>query len=106
RIGILYVSIFKFRAWSSGWIPSLAAILAVLWFGRPKIALVATLVAGVIGIFEAQSFLNNLIWIGDNAYSASTRFEAWQIVAEIAKVSPILGLGPANYYWYTPLFPI
>jgi hypothetical protein len=103
---ILYVSIFKFRTWSSGWVPALSSIVAVLWFGRPKIALFVTFFAGVIGIFEGQSFLNNLIWIGDNAYSYSTRFEAWQIVAEIAKVSPILGLGPANYFWYTPLFPI
>ena len=28
------------------------------------------------------------------------------MIAEIVKVNPILGLGPANYYWYTPLFPI
>jgi O-Antigen ligase len=31
---------------------------------------------------------------------------AWRILIEIIKVSPILGLGPANYYFYTPLFPI
>jgi O-antigen ligase len=27
-------------------------------------------------------------------------------MAEIIKVNPIFGLGMANYYWYTPLFPI
>jgi O-antigen ligase len=32
--------------------------------------------------------------------------DAWKIVLEIVKVNPILGLGPANYHWYTPLFPI
>lgn len=102
----LYISVFRFRTWSSGWVPPLAAIFAILWFGRPKLAIWVTLIAGAVGIFQAQSFLNNLIWIGDNSYSLSTRFEAWLIVGEIAKVSPILGLGPANYYWYTPLFPI
>jgi hypothetical protein len=28
------------------------------------------------------------------------------ILREIVKVNPALGLGFANYYWYTPLFPI
>jgi len=46
------------------------------------------------------------IMVGDNAYSLSTRLEAWVLVLEIAKVNPILGLGPSNYHWYTPLFPI
>jgi O-antigen ligase len=32
--------------------------------------------------------------------------EAWNIVLSIATVSPILGMGFANYYWYTPMFPI
>jgi O-antigen ligase len=39
-------------------------------------------------------------------YSISTRFDAWIIMGQIIKINPILGLGFANYYWYTPLFPI
>jgi len=27
-------------------------------------------------------------------------------MAQIIKINPVLGLGFANYYWYTPLFPI
>jgi O-antigen ligase len=27
-------------------------------------------------------------------------------MAQIIRISPLLGLGFANYYWYTPLFPI
>jgi O-antigen ligase len=27
-------------------------------------------------------------------------------LGEIIKVNPVLGLGPANYYWYTPLYAI
>jgi O-antigen ligase len=27
-------------------------------------------------------------------------------MGQIIKISPVLGLGFANYYWYTPLFPI
>jgi O-antigen ligase len=39
-------------------------------------------------------------------YSVSTRLDAWSIVAQIIKSNPVLGLGFANYYWYTPLFHI
>jgi O-antigen ligase len=35
-----------------------------------------------------------------------TRLEAWRILGEIIAVNPVLGLGFANYHWYTPLFPI
>ena len=43
---------------------------------------------------------------GGEDYSVLTRVEALRILLEIIKVNPFLGLGPANYYWYTPLFPI
>jgi hypothetical protein len=44
--------------------------------------------------------------LATDSYSVSTRLEAWIILREVVKVNPILGLGFANYYWYTPLFPI
>jgi hypothetical protein len=44
--------------------------------------------------------------IATDEYSISTRFDAWIIMAQIIKLNPVLGLGFANYYWYTPLFPI
>lgn len=43
---------------------------------------------------------------GENLRDLITRLEAWRVLAEIVKVNPISGLGPANYYWYTPLFPV
>jgi O-antigen ligase len=44
--------------------------------------------------------------VNSEEYSVSTRFDAWAILAQIIKMNPVLGLGFANYYWYTPLFPI
>jgi O-antigen ligase len=41
-----------------------------------------------------------------DTYSISTRADAWMIMVQIIKASPLWGLGFANYYWYTPLFPI
>jgi O-antigen ligase len=42
--------------------------------------------------------------LATDQYSYSTRLDAWLILLEMVKVSPVLGLGPANYYWYTPLY--
>jgi O-antigen ligase len=44
--------------------------------------------------------------VSTDEYSISTRFDAWSILAQIIKINPVLGLGFANYYWYTPLFRI
>jgi O-antigen ligase len=44
--------------------------------------------------------------VGTDEYSISTRVDAWLIMAQIIRISPVWGLGFANYYWYTPLFPI
>jgi O-antigen ligase len=104
-ISTLYVSLTQGWAWNSGWLPSLVAMVAILWASKPKLGFLITLV-GVIGGLTKFQKLINMIMVGDNEYSLSTRLEAWQIVWEISKVNPILGLGPANYRWYTPLFPI
>ncbi|MFN8006966.1 MAG: O-antigen ligase family protein [Terriglobia bacterium] len=39
-------------------------------------------------------------------YSYLTRLEAGRVLWQIIERSPIIGSGPANYYHYTPLFPI
>ena len=41
--------------------------------------------------------------IATDEYSYSTRVDALLIMLEIIKVNPILGFGPANYTFYTPL---
>jgi O-antigen ligase len=84
----------------SGWVPALicvAVILGARWW-RVGIALV------VITLLSA-GFLATQVAAFDS-YSISTRADAWLIMVQIIKVSPLWGLGFANYYWYTPLFPI
>jgi hypothetical protein len=100
----LYIALTRGRAWNSGWIPPLAAMGAILWAASPRLGILATFV-GTIGITAKLQKLISTIMAQD-AYSLSTRLDAWKIVWEIVKVNPILGLGPANYHWYTPLFPI
>ena len=101
----LYIGLFPGRSWSSGWIPPLVAVLVTVWVARPRLAFLAMPVAAIGAILQYEKLVR-LVMIGDNQYSLITRLEAWRIVLEIVKVNPILGLGPANYHWYTPLFPI
>ena len=101
----VYIGFFQRRDWTSGWMPGVVAMIITVWMARPRLGLLATLVGGVVALLQLDVILD-LVYIGDNEYSAFTRLEAWSILLEIAKVNPVLGLGPANYYFYTPLFPI
>lgn len=101
----LYVSIVQRRDWLSGWLPSLVAIATILWIGSPRLGLAATLV-GAVGTFAKLQSVASSVANPDNQYSWMTRLAAWNTLWDIIKINPILGLGPSNYYWYTPMFNI
>lgn len=102
---IFYINIFHTARWASGWIPPLVGVFALIWVGSPRIGAIAS-IGGLIAAFTNPARAIGLVIVGDNQYSLLTRLEAWRIVGEIVKVNPLIGLGPANYYWYAPLFPI
>jgi O-antigen ligase len=105
-VGNLYLSLGRNRGWTSGWAPVLTAMFVILWVGKPRIAMPLTMVGTAIVIVMFQPIYNAVFVAGGNDYSAETRLAAWVILGEIIKENPILGLGPANYYNYTALFPI
>ena len=78
----------------------LVAIAAIIGFRywKPAFVLVPLI------IFPALYLINSLI--SSDQYSWGTRLDAWAIIVNIVKANPLLGLGFANYYWITPLFPI
>ena len=84
----------------SGWLSAFACIAAIIavrsW--RAGLALIPITVVAAVYMWSGL--------IATDEYSITTRFDAWIIMGQIIKISPILGLGFANYYWYTPLFPI
>ena len=91
-------------AWSSGWVPPLIGLALLVWLRWPRGALllgVAGVLLMLLNVPTLQRFLVN-----PNQYSILTRSAAFSIVLEIVKANPLLGVGPANYYYYTPLYPI
>ena len=105
-VAAFYVAFFILRGWVSGYLPLLAAMVVVLWLAFPKQGVVIGLGVAAVLSFQLQSILNQYLFIGDNTYSLGTRLDAWAILGEITSISPLFGLGPANYYNITPLFPI
>jgi hypothetical protein len=98
---IFYVTMIGDFGWKSGFIPPLAAVGMVLWFRYPRLRIILG-IGGVLAIWMMSADL-----IQSDQYSYITGIEAWKIILnEIIKVNPLLGLGPANYRFYTPLFPI
>ena len=100
---VLYTCYYLFFvrfADKSGWLPTLFCIAAIIVFRSWRVGLVLIPVAAITGLYLTTGLVNS------EEYSFSTRFDAWSIMAQIIKINPVLGLGFANYYWYTPLFPI
>lgn len=100
-----YVGYFQGRSWTSGWLPGLIGVLVVLWMGHPKLGFGLALAAGVFVLLQQDVFIEQSL-VSPNEYSILSRAEAWRIMLEIIRTNPLLGLGPSNYYFYTPLFPI
>jgi O-antigen ligase len=100
----LAVGLGEGRSWDSGWMPPVVAlgVLFVLRSWRTSLVLAAL---AALAYFPLQPLLERVL-VTSNAYSIMTRLAAWEILGEIIKVNPVLGLGPANYYWYTPLYSI
>ncbi len=101
---LLYVRITLAAGWTSGWLPPVLSLVVILVLGLPRMILV-WITGALLGIAVSIQKLIDFI-LKDNEYSVGTRLAAWEILFKIIKVNPILGVGPANYYWYTPLFNI
>ena len=100
----LWVGLVPNRSWASGWLPPIIALIIVLVFWKPRIGYVIAIIFG-IGIFSNYDKVIEIV-LSEEQYSWITRLAAWKILWEIISVNPFFGLGPSNYYFYTPLFPI
>jgi hypothetical protein len=102
--GLVLVTLYILFVWKfddkSGWLSAFVCIAVIIgaWSWRAGLALVPVAALAVVYLWSGV--------VATDEYSVFTRFDAWEIMAKIIKISPVLGLGFANYYWYTPLFPI
>jgi hypothetical protein len=96
----VYVALVQQNDWKSGWVPAAVSVAALVGLRFKKLTIVAMPFAFALGIYLAQDL------IATDLYSWGTRVDAWLVVLDIARVSPLIGLGFANYYWYAPLFAI
>ncbi len=93
------------QSWVSGWLPAVVGVFVVLLIYNPRLAAIAALLFASLFVIRFQ-LLQSYILVGDNEYSMVSRWEAWKIIFEIIKKNPIFGVGPANYYFYTPFYNI
>jgi O-antigen ligase len=97
---MLYFAVVVNYDWKSGFVPTVIAIAFILGIRYPRLIVAAVL----LGLTPLVSLTDEII--ESDLYSFETRIDAWVIMWEIIKVNPLFGLGPANYYFYTPLFSI
>ncbi|MCC7176528.1 MAG: O-antigen ligase family protein [Bryobacterales bacterium] len=100
----LYRGLFQARSWASGWLPPLAAAGIILFLRAPRLTVVSAVVVGLL-LVNVLPVVSNAAY-AEEEYSAVSRLEAWRVLWPIIMESPVLGLGPANYYYYAQLFPI
>lgn len=97
---VFYVALVQQNDWKSGWVPAgLVAAVLVGWKFRKVIPFTIPFVL-MVAAYLAQDLIST------DEYSWGTRVDAWLVVLDIARVSPIIGLGFANYYWYAQIFTI
>jgi O-antigen ligase len=101
---VFYKNFFLTFTWVSGWLPPIIALAVILALSFPRLAFAMSLVALPFVLMSLEPIFNPVL--SNEQYSMETRFVAWKIVLKIVQVSPLVGLGPANYFYYTPLFPI
>lgn len=96
--------LIQVRSWASGWIPPLIAIGTMMIVRWPRLTIGSAALALPLGLLLAGQFAPALM--EEEAYSLSTRQEAWRVLWQIAERSPVLGTGLANYYYYAENFSI
>lgn len=91
------------RDWESGWVPAIVALGVLVWLRSWRWGAILTAAALMAVLVLAPGIVAERLRAED--YSISTRVVAAEVLlTEVVKANPILGLGPANYYFYTPLF--
>jgi O-antigen ligase len=104
-LSAIYTVLITKQSWTSGWFPALVALFVIFFLTEPKYGIVGIFVFALILLVRYQ-VIQSYVFVGDNEYSMLTRIEAWKILFQIIGKNPLFGVGPANYYFYTPFYNI
>ncbi|MEZ5317464.1 MAG: hypothetical protein R2752_08710 [Vicinamibacterales bacterium] len=91
-------------SWASGWLPPLVALGTIVCLRFPWFSAGAALLAAAPAMVVGGPLYARLA--SGESYSLMTRLEALSVLGQVIARDPWLGLGPANYYYYTLLYPI
>jgi hypothetical protein len=95
-------SFYQRSGWASGWLPPLIALGVLVMLRFPRFSLAATLIASPALGFGLLATADWVLRV--ESYSLLSRTAAWATLWKVILISPIVGLGPANYYYFTDLF--
>jgi hypothetical protein len=95
-----YVALVQQSDWKSGWVPAAVAAAALVGLKFKKVIPFTIPFVVMVAAYLAQDLIST------DMYSWGTRVDAWLVVLDISRVSPIIGLGFSNYYWYAKVFSI
>lgn len=96
--------LFVTFSWASGWLPPLVALGTLLLLRLPRTTIGAAMLLSVPALVSMERLWATVM--KGESYSWMTRVEALRVMQHIIERNPLLGFGPANYHYYTPLFPI
>lgn len=103
-VAALARGLFVTFAWASGWLPPLVALGILILFRIPRLTVSAALLMAPPAALVADSMWRSLM--SAESWSWMTRVEALRVMLQLIGRNPLLGFGPANYHYYTYLFPI
>jgi hypothetical protein len=101
---VLYHGLFQIRSWASGWLPPLIAIGVISLFRFPRLTIGLGLVGVPAGLFLLTTLTDFVM--DEESTSLSARLDSWTLLWQLVERSPLLGTGPANYYYFTENFSI
>lgn len=101
----LYAGAVQSTEWLSGWLPTLVAVIIVIWLRSWRWGVLISLVCLGLLIAFLPAIQAEIITPGQE-FSRDSRLATFPIMFELIKANPLLGLGPSNYYHYSNLYPI
>jgi hypothetical protein len=101
---VLGHGLLQVRSWASGWLPPLVVLGMLVLLRLPRLT-IGTAMLGLPVALMAWGYVSNAL-MEKETYSLLTRQEAWRVLWNLVERSPLLGTGPANYYYYTENYSI